>query len=138
MGSTTIHPFPELRALAEEEARAFAEACSDAFALHMGDDTPAMYELGWDGMHDDEHEALTAAHLTLLCDLTRPMSRYAVSVLVGNRIGWDGHSIALSVETGGINIHALFRDCGFKAEPSLNAGADLALIVRHLWPEESP
>lgn len=130
MGSpTTIHPFPELMSLAEEEARAFAAAGERACDADW---------LAWERLDQMTRERRITSHLTLLCDLTRPMSRYAVSVLVGNRIGWDGHSIALSVETGGINIHALFRDCGFKAEPSLNAGADLALIVRHLWPEESP
>ena len=129
MGSTTIHPFPELASLAEEEARAFAAAWAGEFSAAW---------LAWDALDPATQEKRIQAHLTLLCDLTRPMSRYAVSVLVGNRIGWDGHSVALSVETGGINIHALFRDCGFKAEPSLDAGADLALIVRHLWPQESP
>lgn len=118
MGSTTIHPFPELVELATREAT--------DIQVRMG------MMLSGVGV-----EALRAAVLAQLCDLTRPMSRYAVSVLVGNRIHWDGHSVALSVETGGINIHALFRDCGFKAEPSLNAGTDLALIVRHLWPDEA-
>lgn len=129
MGSTTIHPFPELRVYAEEEAR----DCHNRFARL----TWGVHD-GWSELDDDAQLTLCCVHAERLCDLTRPMSRYAVSVLVGNRIHWDGHSVALSVETGGINIHALFRDCGFKAEPSLNAGADLALIVRHLWPEEVP
>ena len=129
---TTIHPFPELRALAEEEAyhrrrRLFAALTAPGrfFGSELRASVPDI--TFW-------IEAVTAE----LCDLTRPASRDAVCRLVGERIGWDGHSVALSVETGGVNVYALFRDCGIAAEPSLNAAADLALIVRHLWPKEQP
>jgi len=71
-----------LRKRAEEEAKALCEVCADTFALHMGADMPAMYERGWDGMHEDERDALTAANLALLSDLTRPASRDAVARII--------------------------------------------------------
>lgn len=77
---------PALRKRAEEQAKALSEVCADTFALHMGADMPAMYERGWDGMHEDERDALTAAHLSLLSDLTRPESRDAVARLVAEAL----------------------------------------------------
>jgi hypothetical protein len=80
---------PALRKRAEEEAKALCEVCADTFALHMGADMPAMYERGWDGMHEDERDALTAANLALLCDPSRPASRDAVARLVAEALGME-------------------------------------------------
>lgn len=117
---TTIHAFPELRKLAEQQALSLRSALWDA------NPGPAVVP---------SQKAMTEAVLTRLCDMTDPASRDALGRLIGARVGWDGPSVVLSVETGGINVHALFRACGFEAESA--PAVDLVLVVRHLWPEPS-
>ena len=155
MGSTTIHPFPELRALAEEEARAFASAWAGEFAAAW---------LAWDTLDPDTREKRIRTHLSLLCDLSRPASRDAVARLVAARLSIPVECFAPSLWRMAATVWAFsaMSDCsgGVKnvgvwfiptpgstaksihSVPSLVGITDpaeaLALIVRHLWPEESP
>ena len=123
MGSTTIHPFPELRALAEEEARAYATTS--------------------DGTHHEAIELFARVRFTLmLCDLTRPASRDAVARLVATRVGLDLAGVHQRLALPGFPLLRLYDYCGVPDTAQGNGehtpAEALALIVRHLWPEESP
>lgn len=129
MSSTTIHPFPALRAYAEEEALARVIALHDLEGEWMRPD------------YDTSTE--TAIELRLLCDLTRPASRDAVYRLVAGTLshGWTPCRVQHAIAGHGLDWRALCGRglvperyvCG-PDEPS-GAPASLALIVRHLWPE---
>lgn len=123
MGSTTIHPFHELRALAEEEARAYATTS--------------------DGTRHEAVELYARVRFTLmLCDLERPASRDAVARLVAARIGWNVSDVTAAVDWNWNLYVALHRTARMtdpdRWEPHPPSAEALALIVRHLWPEESP
>lgn len=121
---------PALRKRAEEEAKTLADVCADTFALHMGDDMPAMYERGWDGMHEDERDALTAAHLTLLSDLSRPASRWELAVLVCARLGWDPVDVLQAIQNGGLGWIDLCRDANVDAaEIECKADAEALTLI---------
>lgn len=132
--NTTIHPFPELRAYAEEEARAFAAAWESACEADW---------LAWDRLDQMTRERRVKTHLTLLCDLTRPASRDAVYRLVAGTLshGWTPCRVQHAIAGHGLDWRALCARglvperyvCG-PDEPS-GAPASLAFIVRHLWPE---
>lgn len=148
MGSpTTIHPFPELRALAEEEARAYHDACA---RIHPG-------YAAWDELPDYEATLTTddpdyegarlvgnprrifvKAHLTLLCDLTRPASRDAVARLVAARVDWRPSTLIVALDPGLFGVDVLFTRAGLPYDVNWPAAVKLAKLVRHLWPEEVP
>ena len=128
MSTTTIKPFPELRAYAEEEAR----DCHNRFAsLTWG------VADGWSELDDDAQATLLRLHVDRLCDFTRLASRDAVSWLVAERIGWAMPRFHLALETTGLIRGRLFRACGMGAgTPNSEDAADaLARIVHALWPE---
>jgi hypothetical protein len=122
-----------LRKRAEEEAKALCEVCADTFALHMGADMPAMYERGWDGMHEDERDALTAANLALLCDPSRPASRRELAAMVAERIGWDAFDVTRAVESSTAMLAGLYRAAGLpelpRWEPAPTPAEALTLIA---------
>ena len=125
---TTIHPFPELRQYAESEARAFAEAWESACEADW---------LAWDRLDQTTRERRIKAHLTLLCDLTRPASRDAVCRLVADKLGVRvsaGHQMI--EEAKGPLSDALPRDVVARIYVTFTEPPTLALIVRHLWPQE--
>ena len=160
MGSpTTIHPFPELRALAEEEAR-------DIWTRHVRlfrERLPDMEVVADPHDASDGFAVTVDAQVERLCDLTRPASRDAVARLVAKRLGlnfgttapafwirdaepparwvldgaWDDREFTYERPRGYVPP----EPGGWLLVPSLAGVTDpaesLALIVRHLWPEES-
>lgn len=143
MGSpTTIHPFPELRALAEEEARALMCAMHAPEWERRTRSAPRPVPEGWATADAAMLQTLTESHLTLLCDLTRPASRDAVARLVAARVGTDLAGVHQRLALPGFPLLRLYDYCGVPDTAQGNgehAPAEaLALIVRHLWPEEAP
>ncbi len=136
MSSTTIHPFPALRAYAEEEERAFYSLDVSIRGTSLGQ---------WARMDDGVKHIVVTARLALLCDLTRPASRDAVARLVARTLshGWTPYRVQHAIEEHGLDWRTLCARglvperyvCG-PDEPS-GAPASLALIVRHLWPERT-
>ena len=152
---TTIHPFPELRALAEEEAR-------DIWTRHVR----LFREVGDCGFVESPDDApegfavTVAAQVERLCDLTRFGSRTVVAALIAQKVGlsgwdsagvhfgrqgstwalWDGRNASVVFTEnmrGGANRldrdpRVVVRGVSAITDPS----EALALIVRHLWPQE--
>ena len=122
MGSTTIKPFPELVELATREAT--------DIQVRMG------MMLSGVGV-----EALRSAVLAQLCDLTRPASRDAVARLVAKRIGWVVSDVVAAIDWNWQTYLGLHRSAGMddpnRWERHPPAPEALALIVRHLWPDEA-
>lgn len=144
MGSTTIHPFPELVALAEEEARESYSAMRDAgiatpYDVHGRKRSEAD---PWDQLPTGTREWWISARMSLLCDLTRPASRDAVARLVANRLGWCADEVIAACERDWPKLRALWRSAGLpelpRWEPQPPAPEALAAVVRHLWPPEAP
>ena len=107
--STTIHPFPELVDLAQREAV--------DMQVRMGMLLSAV------GV-----EALRAAVLAQLCDLTRPASRDAVCRLIAAHQNVDV-----------LHVHRTLRAARDVPEfAHLTHAEQLSIVVRHLWPEEAP
>lgn len=163
---TTIHPFPELRAYAESEARdAYSSMREvgimypyDEHGRHRADVDP------WDQIPSGTRDWWVTARLTLLCDLTRPASRDAVARLVVAKLGgpeegadaggwweferWDGGCLVRLYS--GRNCHELWasesvavRENGVEADaivPDMagcqTLASALSAIVAHLWPSE--
>ena len=111
MGSTTIHPFPELVDLANREA----------------DDLHARM---WMRLSGVGVEALRAAVLAQLCDLTRPASLDAVCRLIANH----QHVDVADVHRTNRMARSLPADMG----GAWTDAERIAVVVRHLWPEEAP
>lgn len=108
MGSTTIHPFTELVDLAQREA----------------DDLHARMEMRLSGVGV---EALRAAVLAQLCDLTRPASRDAVCRLIAAHQNVDV-----------LHVHRTLRAARDVPEfAHLTHAEQLGIVVRHLWPDEA-
>lgn len=108
MGSTTIHPFTELVDLAQREA----------------DDLHARMEMRLSGVGV---EALRAAVLAQLCDLTRPASRDAVCRLIAAHQNVDV-----------LHVHRTLRVARDVPEfAHLTHAEQLSIVVRHLWPDEA-
>lgn len=120
--STTIHEFPELRALAKEEALRLRSVLWDA--------NP-------DAAVVSSQKDMARGISTLLRDLSRPASRDAVCRLVAGRIRWTPATVVLAMETTGAIRERLHRDCGVPADAPTSGSATeaLAIVVRHLWPE---
>lgn len=139
---TTIHAFPELRQLAEREAR----AAYDAF-VRYAEEHPRHSDTGsrramtfvWDN-NQGTREWWIAAHLALLCDLSRDASRDAVARVVAQRIAWPAWEVA-KAEDNWTTLVALCRKVGIpepaRWEPHPPFAATLTTIVRHLWPENA-
>lgn len=132
---TTIHPFPELRAYAESEARARRQRLFTVLTA------PGM------GFYGSELRAgtpditfWTDAVVAEWCDLTRPASRDAVCRLVAKRIAWPAWEVA-KAEDNWTTLVALCRTGGIpepaRWEPRPPFAVTLTAIVRHLWPENA-
>lgn len=121
MGST-IKPFPELVDLAQREAV--------DMQVRMGMLLSAV------GV-----EALRAAVLAQLCDLSRPASRDAVCRLVAVKVGWVVSDVVAAIDWNWNLYVALHRVAGLpdpeQWEPHPPAAAGLSAVVRHLWPDEA-
>lgn len=128
---TTIHAFPELRQLAEREAR----DCHNRFALLTWGVSD-----GWGELEDEAQATLIRVHIDRLCDLSRDASRDAVARVVGKRIGWPAWEVA-KAEDNWTTLVALCRKVGIpepaRWEPHPPFAATLTAIVRHLWPENA-
>lgn len=86
---TTIRPLPELRALAEAEARETWDAVA---RLWDGAMVPPMTR--WAYLDGQIREMHTAAHVALLLDVSRPASRDAVVRLVAEKVGLEPAAVA--------------------------------------------
>jgi len=133
---TTIHPFPELRATAESEARVLMCAMHAPEWERRTRSAPRPMPEGWATADAATLRTLTEAHLTLLCDLTRPASRDAVCRLVAKRVGWQAERVIGAIESSGSVRNRLYRKVGTGGWCN-SAPVALSMIVRHLWPEDS-
>lgn len=79
-----LRTLPAIRAEAERLARDFLGAADVAFRA-AGWDTDLIH--GGEDYAEDALRLFAAAHLDLLCDLTRPASRDAVARLVAEKVG---------------------------------------------------
>ena len=130
----TIHPFPELRALAEQYAQERADARS-----RYGY-TTATGGASWAAMGQVSRDIAVSVELNLLCDLRRPASQDAVCRLVAERVGWDGFDVTKSIEVSAGMLDGLRRAVGLSElprwEPVPGPAEALSMIVTHLWPSE--
>ena len=153
---TTIHPFPELRAYAESEARDIWTRHVRLFREHL----PDMEVVADPHDASDGFAVTVAAQVERLCDLTRFASRAVVAALAAERVGldawtgagvhlgrqgwtwalWDGRNgsvVFTENMRGGAN--RLDRDTRVVV-PGIAAITDpaeaLTAIVTHLWPSE--
>ena len=90
----TLRDLPPVRALAEERAR-------EHYTMRMTIAGPAYGGIPWEQVSDYQRGLSEAAHLALLCDLTRPDSRDAVARLVADWIGWEHWQIGQAIADGG-------------------------------------
>lgn len=135
---TTIHPFPELRALAEQYAQERADERARYGYTH---DTGGA---SWAAMGHVSRYIAVSVELNLLCDLTRNASRDAVCRLVADTLmgGWTLARVHHAIEGHGLDWRALCarglvpERCVCGPDEPTTAAESLALIVRHLWPPE--
>ena len=137
---TMIHPFPELRQLAESEARAMMVARALPEWERRTRSEPRPMPEWWAVANKTEHESTVRGLTTLLCDLSRDASRDAVARVVGERIAWPAWEVA-KAEDNWTTLVALCRKVGIpepaRWEPHPPFAATLTAIVRHLWPENA-
>ena len=102
--SRALREIPAVRELAERQA----SECAEAIRTHHG------------LMSDHTEAAMFAAHVDLLCDLTRPASRDAVARLV-----------AESVDRGAVSLNAPSLYCVAKIHARNADGWELGGIIFH-------
>lgn len=128
---TTIHPFPELRALAEQYAQERADARSRYGHTH---DTGGA---SWAAMGQASRDIAVSVEINLLCDLTRDASRDAVCRLVADKLGVRVSAVHQMIEEAkGPLCDVLPRDVVARIYVTFTEPPTLALIVTHLWPSE--
>lgn len=126
---TTIHPFHELRALAEQCAQERADERARYGHTHDTGGT------SWAAMGHVSRHIAVSVELNLLCDLTRPASRDAIARLVAAKVGWQPERVIGAVESSGAIRNRLYRKVGVAGWCS-SAPDALSMIVAHLWPSE--
>jgi hypothetical protein len=119
---------PALRKRAEEEARSCHEAQVAAIkAKHYGYHAQDLIDALPPAWVDVD------AHLSLLCDLTRPASRRELAAMVAERIGWDAFDVTRAVESSTAMLAGLYRAAGLpelpRWEPAPTPAEALTLIA---------
>lgn len=134
---THIHPFPELRALAESEARDAYSSMREVGIMYPYDDHGRRREdvYPWDQIPSGTRDWWVAARIMLLCDLTRPASRDAVCRLVVEHLGCSLCGLH-AILAGEVEAFGVFGDELAAVISGMPPAAALTAIVAHLWPSE--